>query len=241
AGLPAATFLGNFSYYDKNPPPWSYPYDQRQDTIQLMNTFANGSSQKAPALVLSLALPGMLTTWMLHQPDILGEVDATSRAAQNVRIAAISDIGQTQVGKGLTLNVEVNGDSSAYSYAWNFGDGSTASGLTASHTYAAAGNYMLSLTVKGSSGSRQVLKAIHVVQHTTVYPNPYAAFPSDGNPPSNPQVILPGVNSPTSGTPPSKTPLSRGVPVGWFIGLGLLIVLVAGGVLFFVFRRKKVV
>ncbi|HET9918452.1 MAG TPA: M28 family peptidase, partial [Ktedonobacteraceae bacterium] len=47
AGLPAATFLGNFSYYDKNPPPWSYPYDQRQDTIQLMNTFANGSSQKA--------------------------------------------------------------------------------------------------------------------------------------------------------------------------------------------------
>ena len=77
AGLPAATFVGNSSYYDRNPPPWSYPFDQSQDTIQMMNTFANGSAQKAPALVLSLAIPGMLTTWMLHQPSVLGEIDAT--------------------------------------------------------------------------------------------------------------------------------------------------------------------
>ncbi|HKT37047.1 MAG TPA: M28 family peptidase, partial [Ktedonobacterales bacterium] len=32
AGLPTATFIGNYSYYDQNPPPLSYPYDQPQDT-----------------------------------------------------------------------------------------------------------------------------------------------------------------------------------------------------------------
>src|ERR1700719_1334978 len=42
AGLPCATFAGNSTYYSRNPPAWSYPFDQKQDTIQLMNTFANG-------------------------------------------------------------------------------------------------------------------------------------------------------------------------------------------------------
>jgi hypothetical protein len=102
---------------------------------------------------------------------------------------------------------------------------------------------MLSLTVKGAHGSRQVFKAILVVQRTTVYPNPYAAYPSNGSPPSNPQVILPVANNgPASGpTPTSKTPSASstpGMPTRWWIGLGLLIVLVAGGVLFFVLRRK---
>src|SRR5947209_8838126 len=90
AGLPCATFVGNSSYYDQNPPPWSYPFDQPQDTIQLMNTFADGSSLKSYALVMALGLPGMLTTWMLNQPDILGQ-SSPNRSP----IAAISDVGQT--------------------------------------------------------------------------------------------------------------------------------------------------
>ena len=207
----------------------------------MMNTFANGSSQKAPALVLSLALPGMLTTWMLHQPAILGEIDTTSE--RNVPIAAISDIGQTQVGKSLSLNAEVNGNSNAHSYAWDFGDGSTATGSAVNHTYTAVGNYTLSLMVSGTNGSRRIVKGISVVKQTTVYPNPYAAFPSNGDPPSNPQVVLPSIeNSPGNGAttpiiPASPSP-AAGIPVGWLIALGLLIVLVAIGAVFFVFRRK---
>ena len=85
-------FVGNTTYYDFNsnppPPPWSYPNDQPQDTIQLMNVYANGSTQQSQALTLALALPGMLTTWMLNQPSILGSVGWDHRP-----IAAISDIG----------------------------------------------------------------------------------------------------------------------------------------------------
>ena len=105
AGLPCATFAGNSTYYDNNPPPWSYPFDQKEDTIQLMNTFASGSSKKAEALVLALALPGMLTTWMLNQPAILG----LTTAARNP-IATISDIGQTVVNQNISLNATTSYD-----------------------------------------------------------------------------------------------------------------------------------
>ena len=44
------------------------------------------------------------------------------------------------------------GDSIA-SYAWNFGDGASASGVTASHTYASAGTYTITLLVKDRSGA----------------------------------------------------------------------------------------
>ena len=43
-------------------------------------------------------------------------------------------------------------DGSIASYAWNFGDGSTASGATANHTYAAAGTYSVQLTVTDNMG-----------------------------------------------------------------------------------------
>ena len=39
------------------------------------------------------------------------------------------------------------------SYAWNFGDGNTGSGVTPSHTYAAAGLYNVSLTVTDNCGA----------------------------------------------------------------------------------------
>ena len=44
-------------------------------------------------------------------------------------------------------------DGSVVSYAWTFGDGSTATGATPSHTYAAAGTYAVGLTVTDNSGA----------------------------------------------------------------------------------------
>lgn len=45
------------------------------------------------------------------------------------------------------------------SYAWNFGDGTSASGATAGHTYGTAGTYRIALTVtdaRGRTGSATV-------------------------------------------------------------------------------------
>jgi len=44
-------------------------------------------------------------------------------------------------------------DGSIASYAWNFGNGSTGSGATPSHTYATAGTYAVSLTVTDNGGA----------------------------------------------------------------------------------------
>ncbi len=249
AGVPSATFIGNSTYYDKNPPPGSYPYDQKQDTIQLMNTFASGKAQKAPALTLSLALPAMFTTWMLHQPSILGEASSNGNP-----VAAVSDIGQTVVHQPLVLDAHASYNpttaNSSLTYNWNFGDGSTASGVSVSHMYAKAGTYMLTLSVSSSTGNTQMSKTIIVGTKPTQYANPYGQYLSNGVPPSNPQVVLPipGANLQSPGRITSSTKQTSshtsgntsGSSVGAYIGItALLLILIAVGTVIGLNRRKK--
>lgn len=58
---------------------------------------------------------------------------------------------------GLTVTVDGSGssdsDGTVASYAWDFGDGGTATGVTAAHTYATAGTYSIRLTVRDNDGA----------------------------------------------------------------------------------------
>ncbi|WP_426623161.1 PKD domain-containing protein [Leifsonia sp. McL0607] len=58
---------------------------------------------------------------------------------------------------GLTISVDgtasTDQNGTIASYAWNFGDGKTATGSTASHAYAAAGTYTVTLTVTDNQGA----------------------------------------------------------------------------------------
>ncbi|WP_232550303.1 PKD domain-containing protein, partial [Propioniciclava soli] len=58
---------------------------------------------------------------------------------------------------GLSVNVDGSGssdpDGSIASHAWAFGDGATASGALASHTYSAAGSYTVTLVVTDDAGA----------------------------------------------------------------------------------------
>jgi len=58
-------------------------------------------------------------------------------------------------GKELTFDGSVSSDSdgSIAEYTWDFGDGSTGSGVNPVHTYASAGEYTITLTVKDDKGA----------------------------------------------------------------------------------------
>jgi len=90
-------------------------------------------------------------------------VEVTGTAPQNANACGGGSTNQNPVASFSTttsgLTVNVNGgassdpDGSVASHAWNFGDGSTVSGATASRTYAAAGTYTVTLTVTDNQGA----------------------------------------------------------------------------------------
>ncbi|MDQ2715289.1 MAG: M28 family peptidase [Chloroflexota bacterium] len=208
AGAPCATLVGNSSYYDPQPPAGSYPFDQPEDTIQMMNTYASGGSRQSQALTLALALPGMITSWMLHQPDILGEAPADQNPS-----AVVSDIGQTQVGQSVALDASASFDPQGHtlSYTWNFGDGASATGIVVHHTYTTAGNYTVTLTVKSAKGQRIIQKVITVGTQAPNYPNLYGSGAGNGTPPHNPLVTFPTPNDNLTDavTTASKAPAAK--------------------------------
>lgn len=66
---------------------------------------------------------------------------------------------------GLTCQFDASGSSGGgLSYAWQFGDGQTGSGVSPSHTYAASGSYTVTLTVTSSAGTSTVSHPVSVVK-----------------------------------------------------------------------------
>lgn len=49
----------------------------------------------------------------------------------------------------------------ATSYAWNFGDGTTGTGVSPSHTYTSSGTYNVTLTITGACGSTATIQTIN--------------------------------------------------------------------------------
>src|SRR5262249_53307952 len=80
-------------------------------------------------------------------------------------------------GQAVTFQGSASGGSSPYSYAWNFGDGTTATGQAVSHTYANDGSYTATLKVTdptGATASSSAAVTVRDVGPTAIPGGPYA-------------------------------------------------------------------
>ena len=84
-----------------------------------------------------------------------------------------------EVDEAIAFSAAASGGAPPYEYAWDFGDGATAAGLSAAHAYAGAGPYNVTLTVTDSSPVTVVVVHAVTVRPRTAPPpvaNITAAF-----------------------------------------------------------------
>ena len=73
----------------------------------------------------------------------------------------------------LDASTSADSDGTITSYAWNFGDGTSAAGQTATHTYAQAGSYVVSLIVTDNAGAQtKVTRTVTAVAQDTGVEDP---------------------------------------------------------------------
>src|SRR5688572_19057347 len=116
-----------------------------------MNT--NQSKQDASDLAMRV-VRGVFSTaficMLFASAMAAADADAANAAPQAVAKAV-------QAAGKLTVNFDGAGstdtDGKIVSYAWNFGNGKTGTGAKPVHTYAAAGTYQVTLTVRDDGGA----------------------------------------------------------------------------------------
>lgn len=135
--------------------------------------FGDGASATGPTATHAYAAPGTYTVTLTASD---GRAASTANQAVTVtRPNQAPTAAFTASASGLAVSVDASSSSdpegAPLSYAWSFGDGASATGRTASHTYAAGGTYTVRLTVSDGSLAGDRSQAVTA----TAPPAPYTA------------------------------------------------------------------
>ncbi len=113
-------------------------------------------------ITLSLPSSGEYTA-VLTVTDNDGASDTDSVKITVVNVPPVADAGDFQIAnRNETIIFNASGsrdtpsDIGSLTYFWDFGDGSTGSGKVVEHTYSAAGNYTVTLTVTDDDGASDI-------------------------------------------------------------------------------------
>ena len=80
----------------------------------------------------------------------------------DVQVSCSADPSEAIAPVSVTFRSDARGGNGAFSYRWDFGDGTSASGITAVHTYAAPGAYQQVLTVTSGGASATCANVVTV-------------------------------------------------------------------------------
>ncbi|MDY0747258.1 PKD domain-containing protein [Paucibacter sp. R3-3] len=115
----------------------------------------------------------------------IAEVEAWTPGsmANQAPVAAISGPTSGQVGASLSFSGagSTDAEGAIASYAWTFGDGTSASGVSVTKSYTAAGNYTVTLTVTDAAGlSNSKTQAVAITAPTNQAPVANISGPTSG-------------------------------------------------------------
>ncbi|RBY94250.1 radical SAM protein [Blastococcus sp. TBT05-19] len=153
-------------------------------TGQSYNGYFRVGADKAVAGVSTFT--GRMDEVALYGTALSAQQVAAHAAAGGVAVAGnmppTARIAATATGLTAALDARgsTDSDGSVASYAWDFGDGEKGTGATASHTYAAAGRYVVTLAVTDDKGTTTTAKTLVTVAPARVNQAPTAAFTATG-------------------------------------------------------------
>ncbi|HEX6683410.1 MAG TPA: PKD domain-containing protein [Candidatus Limnocylindrales bacterium] len=112
------------------------------------------TAQQVRDRLVADATPGKVTTPGTGSPNSLLFVNTTPGGGNRPPIASFTDnCGAASLSCTFDGSGSSDPDGTVVSHFWNFGDGTTASGATVTKTFAAAGNYTVTLTVTDDDGA----------------------------------------------------------------------------------------
>jgi PKD repeat protein len=143
-------------------------------------SFGDGSSGSGKSVSHTYATPGTYTV-TLNATDAVGNMATKSYAVVvmlgfGVSIASVTP-SPSEVGVQVVLTATVVGGTSPYTCSWTFGDGSSAAGCSATHTFTSAGNFTITVKAADSSGqtmtdSRSLVVNTRLATSVAASPNP---------------------------------------------------------------------
>ncbi|MGI0151586.1 MAG: PKD domain-containing protein, partial [Thermoplasmata archaeon] len=179
-------------------------------------TLGNGQSAIGPTTTVSYASPSSYTV-TLTVKDAAGHA---VYATQIIRVAAAPAVNATVSAASVTADHSVtfsangSGGTGGLTYAWNFGDGSGATGASPSHVYALAGTYTAVVWANDTTGGSA--RSSVPVRVTAASPN--------------------------QGTPKTNTPNSSGSSGGYgaqWIAAAAIVGLIVGALLGLALGRRR--
>ncbi|MCW2524725.1 MAG: domain containing protein, partial [Frankiales bacterium] len=145
--------------------------------------FGDGQTGTGPAPTHTYAAAGPYSVSLVvtdnsaaPSPAVTHTVTTTEPPPVNVAPTAAFTSVTSNLSVSFDASASTDSDGSVVGYAWDFGDGSTGTGVTATHVYAAAGSYSVSLIVTDNSAASSAAVTHSVAP--TAPPNvaPIAAF-----------------------------------------------------------------